>query len=171
MGNVQRKAAAASNRELAVKLNHEGVSAEDIASRLGVSRQSVHTYMKQYLAEGARYPLGLTQEIVDELRANEREQIHWHMRNVAQRLAKLDPDPEEFADRCRAVEVVAKAADTYTRLSARLSELYGLNAPKSEVHSTTNNNLMISGGDEVQYLRDLARLKELQNRKCRATAV
>jgi hypothetical protein len=104
---------------------------------------------------------------VELLRAQQRSNIEAQMRALSRRMVELDPHPEIFEERARAAEVTAKLSDAFGRQIDRLALMFGLNAPEPQpLPSVTNNNLALingtNGTDEVTFLRDLARFKEIQ---------
>ena len=85
------------------------------------------------------------------------------LRQIALRLSKMSA-PANFAQEAKAVEVAAMAGSAYVKLSEQKAKLFGLNAAKPEVATTSiTNNLLAVGGDELTYLKNLTRLKELEN--------
>jgi hypothetical protein len=96
------------------------------------------------------------------MRVEELTNLEHYQRQIALRLSNLS-EPTTFAQETKAVEVAAMAGSAYVKLSEQKARLFGLNSVQPAVASTVTNNLMITGTTEADYLRNLAKLKELDN--------
>jgi hypothetical protein len=173
MGKLQRKAMVLSKAGEAIDLNRKGWSGEKIAKHMGCTTQTIRNYLRRFLETESRYGIETTPETVAEMRAEALDHIQTNQRRILQRMERLQAlQPEDVDEEVAIAVAICKSSDSFIRASEHVANMFGLMAPKAQVSTTTNNNLMISGGDEVAYLRDLARLKELQrNGQSRTTEV
>jgi DNA-binding Lrp family transcriptional regulator len=162
---LKLKAKSAMMRQEAVLLNRRGFSNEQIAEQLAISTRTVQRHLNRFLESGARYPAELSVEAVKLMRAQAREDIEASQRRILQRLDRLMTlEPGSISEETRVADSLFKGCDSYLRGAERIAEMCGLNAPRDGNGATVNNNLLlnVSGTSEVQVLRDLARLKEIQ---------
>jgi Helix-turn-helix domain len=159
-GNVQRQVRAAGLRVEIVQKSRQGMSNEDIAAEMGICTKTVQRHMRRYLETDSKYPVNLGPEVIDLMRSAEWDGLEQMQRFIVQSFVQLQP--VTFAERARAAEVAARAGEAYTKLSERKAAMFALNAPTKPESHTTNNNLMLGATDEITFLRDLARYKELQ---------
>jgi predicted transcriptional regulator len=152
VGNLQKRASAAVNRGAAARLNHQGKSEEEIAAILHVTPKTVRVYLHDFLDHDTRFPVEMSQNDVNLLRAQVRSSVEFVIRELTKEL--LDPNTD--------AETKVKLADQIGRQYDRLSDLYGLNAP--EAGNVVNNNmLMLNGGvSQEDALRDLVAYKAMQ---------
>jgi predicted transcriptional regulator len=161
VGRVQTAVKAAARRQKAVLLSQQGESNEAIAAKLGVSVVSVYKYLRHYLATDSRFPLGagITQPIIDEMRAQELNHLESNQRYILQRLLRLHQlKPKNNEEECRIADAMCRNIDAFSRTSDRKSKLYGLD-PKPDTSPVTNNNLAIaisSTYTQQDAMRDLA---------------
>jgi hypothetical protein len=169
-GNVQRAVRAAGLRVEIVQLSRQGMSNEDIAREKGITSKSVQRHMRKFLEVDSKYPSNLGPEKIELMRSAEWEDLEQQQRFIVQSFMRLQP--KTFAEHAKVAEIAGKNGEAYCRLAERKAAIYGLDAPKTPDSHTINNTLMLAPGtDEVSYLRDLARLKELRNGKSRPTTI
>jgi Homeodomain-like domain len=164
MGNVKSKARAIVLRQEIVRLNATGLSSEDIAERVGKSTSTVRRHLKIYIQCEAKYPTGLDASQVEMMRGDEWQTLDACDRELALRQSSL-PEPKSFAEAVKALEVTAQTASARCKISEQKAKLFGLFAVKPETSTVTNNLAIVNGTngtDEVTFLRDLARYKEIQ---------
>jgi hypothetical protein len=162
-GNVQRQVRAAGLRVQIVQMSREGMSNEDIARDLSITSKTVSRHMRKFLETDSKYPVNLGPEVVDLMRSEDLDQTQNNQRRILQQMEQLQSlEPEDISERVAVSTAICKCNDSYIRASEHIANMFGLIAPKPELRVTNNNSLTITGGDEIQYLRDLARLKELQ---------
>jgi IS30 family transposase len=156
-----QKARSAHLRLKVVEMSSAGQSGIEIAEQLGISAKTVQRHLKKYIETDSRYPTGLDAGQVESMRVEELNTLEHYQRQIALRLSKMS-EPTTFVQEAKAVEVAAMAGSAYVKLSEQKARLFGLNAAKPEGSGTVTNNLMITGTSEVDYLKNLARLKELE---------
>jgi hypothetical protein len=144
-----------------VELSSAGHSGIEIAEQLGISPKTVQRCLKRFIEVDSRYPCGLDAGQVESMRVEELNTLEHYQRQIALRLSRMS-EPTTFAQETKAVEVAAMAGSAYVKLSEQKARLFGLNSVKPEVSNVTNN-LLITGTTEVDYLKNLARLKELEH--------
>jgi hypothetical protein len=141
---------------------HAGQKQYLIAKELGVSSKTIQRAVKKFLESDSKYPAGMDASTVELMRTEEFNSLDDAQAKLALAYAKL-PNPVSFDEHCEKIKVTALAAATLVKISERKSALFGLNAVVASGNSPTINNLMIAGGDEIQYLQNLAKLKQLEN--------
>jgi hypothetical protein len=146
------------------------MSNEEIAAEMGICTKTVQRHMRRFLETDSKYPTNLGPEKIELMRSSEWEDLEQQQRFIVQSFMKLQPST--FAEHAKVAEIAGKNGEAYCRLSERKAAIYGLDAPtKPEGHTVHNTLMLAPGTDEVSYLRDLARLKELQNGKSRPTTI
>lgn len=114
---------AAERAAKALEMRLQGHTLKQIADALGIKPPSVHKALKLALKKHA----AITAEMAPELREQERERLDVL---IAKNMPLLDSE-DPF--------VRLKAIDTGTKLSARLSALYGLDGPQKIQAEVTND--------------------------------
>ncbi len=152
------------NRAEALRLRASGCSEREIANRLGVSPSTSHAYIVDALHE-----LGTcTAATRDQLRQIEGERLEIAVRAVMVYLGADAPEirseAEDANGNLRVVTIeryaaTMKAADTLVKLSARLSGLWGLDAPAKVEQSGPGGGPM-----QVQHTFTPERQAELASR-------
>jgi IS30 family transposase len=144
-----------------VEMSSSGMSGIAIAEQLGVTTKTVQRHLKRFLEIDSKYPAGLGADQIELMRVEELNTLEDYQRQIALRLSRMSA-PTTFAQEAKAVEVAAMASSAYVKLSEQKSKLFGLNAivPTSPSNIT---NMLVTNGSEVEYLKNLARLKEIEN--------
>jgi Homeodomain-like domain len=162
-GNIQRQIRASGLRIKIVERSRNGQSNEQIAVEFGISTQTVNRHLKRFLEVDCRYPPNLSPADQDLMRQQELDTMDHYQRELAMSIASLSP-PKTYAEEIEGIRVRATALLAVSKSNERKSAMCGLNAPKAEAPNITNNNLAVLNGgpaDQIQYLKDVVRLKEL----------
>jgi predicted transcriptional regulator len=163
VGNLQTATKALSRAAEAVQLTRDGWTEESIAERLSVSTSTVRNYLHRFMDSQSLLGSDLTPEEVAEYRSLRRERLLTNEERLIERREHLRSLPTDgVEEECSVAGALVKVCDSITRTSEALASLDGLRVNTGAPAIMTQNNLTITGGDEIQYLRDLARLKELQ---------
>jgi predicted transcriptional regulator len=163
VGNLQTATKAVSRAAEAVALTRDGWTEEAIAEKQGVSTSSVRNYLHRFLDSQSLLGSDLTPEEVAEYRSLRRERLLTNEERLIERREHLRSLPTDGVDEeCSVAGALGKICDSITRNSEALASLDGLKVNVSAPSITTNNNLMLGGTDEITFLKDLTRYKELQ---------
>ena len=141
---------------------YAGQSQRSIAQEFDVHPKTVQRAVLRFYETDAKYPAGLDATQVELMRTEEFNSLEHAQQQLALAHAAM-PEPKSFNEHAEKVKVTALAAATLCKISERKSALYGLNSVQPAAASSVTNNLMITGTTEVDYLKNLARLKELEN--------
>jgi transposase len=169
VGNLQKKASAAVNRAEAARLNHQGLSEEEIGRRLGKTPKTIRVYLHKFLECDTRWPTtDMTSESRDHERAELRSKLFWTAATISRQIVELELNPST-----KASVAIARLLDSLVRVFETIATLDGLNAPEPlpPVSNVTNNNLMLAGKNEIEYLKNLTRYKELQVGQSRTVGI
>ena len=154
---------AAVNRALAAKLNHEGLSEEEIGKRLGRTPKTIRVFLHDFLKTDIRWPVDLAAPDVNLMRVQHREKLNWAAGVLSRRIAELESDPT-----LEAAESTGKLVEELGRTLDRVADLDGLNAPEAKaVNSVTHNSVTLNKTTEITVLRDLLRYRESEQANAR----
>jgi hypothetical protein len=157
VGNLKTAAAAATRRQLIVRLNHEGLSNVEIGVQAKCSTRTVISALHHYLDVEARFPLGsgITQAIIDEQRAQEYEHLEGNQRYILKRLKRLhELVPADNVEETKIADSIFKGTDAFNRTSERKAKLYGWDPhPDTNI---TNNALIMVGSHEADIVKMLS---------------
>jgi hypothetical protein len=145
-----------------VEMVAAGRSQASIAEELGYHPKTVQRAVKHFLEVESRYPVGLDATQVELMRAEDLHSLEHAQQQLTSAHSAM-PEPTSFNEHTEKVKVTALVAATQCKISERKAALYGLNAARPEVPTTSiTNNMLVAGADEVTYLKNLARLKEIE---------
>jgi predicted transcriptional regulator len=152
----------------AARLCQQGLSNDEIAKKLGIGVVTVVKYLNRYLQTDSRFPAGIDVGKAELMRSEQREHLEGFQRRLLNRAEKLASiaayDPSEA---CALASATAKLCDSYTRVSERISALYGLDSPRPQpATQVTNNNVLVA--NDAMIARVMAITAE---RKARASGV
>jgi len=116
----------------ALKLTSEGLSQVDVATRMGVSTDSVKRYVQRALLTESMFPSSLTPEKVGELRILEGEKLNRVWSLVSKALDVVDPHE---------AGKIARLAEAAARLTEQQARLWGLYQPTRLVEESLRVNL------------------------------
>jgi len=155
MGNVQKQVRAAGRRLEAVRLCQQGVSNEQIAAKLGIGEVTVVKYLNRYLETDSRFPVGLDADQISLMRADQLQHLEGFQRRLLTRAEKLASIPAYSPDEaCALASATAKLCDSYTRVSERISAMYGLDAPRPQpAPANVTNNVVVMDGGIVERIK------------------
>jgi IS30 family transposase len=157
---AKRMAKAASLRLQIVDMNASGMSNLAIAKQLGIHPRTVDRHLKRFLTVDSKYPPNVGPAEIDLMRSEQREALEWYARNLAKGVTDLDKEEKTFDQKVTYLETATKAAESYVKISDKLSALYGLDAPKQP--AIVNNNMLNLSADTIALLN---RYREIQSAK------
>jgi transposase len=158
---VTKKARCAYQRIEIMELVYAGESQSSIAKKLDVHPRTVRRAVLRFYETDSKYPARIDPETVELRRTEQDETLGFLQQELLAANAKL-PEPTSAHESVENAKAVCAIALAYSKLSDSRARLYGLNAivPTSPQSVT---NMLVAGGNEVEYLKNLAKLKELEN--------
>jgi hypothetical protein len=157
VARLKVSAAAAVRRQKIASLNYAGLSNEEIAKEVGCATNTVITSLHHYLETDVRFPLGsgITQEVIDEQRAQEFEHLEGNQRYILKRLKRLhELVPADVSEETKIADSIFRGVDAFSKVSERKARLYGWE-PKPDVN-VTNNALIMVGSHEADIVKMLS---------------
>ena len=139
----------------AARLCQQGLSNDEIAKKLGIGVVTVVKYLNRYLQTDSRFPAGIDAGKAELMRSEQREHLEGFQRRLLTRAEKLASiaaySPDEA---CALASATAKLCDSYTRVSERISAMYGLDAPRPQpVPASVTNNVVVMDGGIVERIK------------------